>query len=787
MNPILLARHVQESLRELVQTTLNSSCGAFDGMVDRFLNDPANFIKGPWVSVDMPFQQIDGADTGDWAQPFPDVPLRFAPYRHQMQAFERLAGDAPRSTLVATGTGSGKTESYLWPILEHCRQHKGDPGIKAILIYPMNALASDQARRIASALTSIPSLEGIRAGIYADAEPKDPAHAVTAESIITHRETMRQDPPDILLTNYKMLDYLLLRGRDKPLWATNDPETLRFLVVDEMHTFDGAQGADLALLLRRLKYRLNTPEGHLVCVGSSATLGSGEGARDELRQYAEQIFGEAFDREAVIGETRKSPTEVFDDPEYLELPEPAEIHAALSDAEDMDQAGAARRLAVCLFPDADDPELAFLGDGDPSDADWRVTLGKRLVLNHLCQRALKIIAEHAGPASLDAVAEGLAKVRVLRDWAPADHRALAELVVALVAWARTGSAASLRPLFNVRLQLWVREMSRMVTTLPQLEAGARRSPVELFHALDLDHVALRRTLPVVTCNRCGATAHVGRLNPGSTHVWAPLDTLYEEFFDNTGSGRIRLFYYESLHRKSKARGAGSPIMPGLLDAESLEFIPCDPEKAAAGTASPAWMYNPVNDQGRIDRTCPACGQEHGLLLFGMRAARLTTGVTGTLYTSTHNEEQPAAKPRLLMFSDSVQDAAHRAAIAETRNSLSVYQKALYQALAGADAGAMTLRQVIDELPRSQLEALDADDFTALFIAKEQTWRSRYQDLIRNGTSITDPVFLEHMQLRLGWEYFADLSYRAHFSHTLEVNGMAVADVPGDRLRMSAQR
>ncbi len=98
----------------------------------------------------------------------------------------------------------------------------------------MNALATDQARRIASAIT-IPSLSGIRAGIYADAQPRDATHEVTPDSIITHRDAMRDNPPDILLTNYKMLDYLLLRGRDKKLWAVNDPESLRFLVVDDAH------------------------------------------------------------------------------------------------------------------------------------------------------------------------------------------------------------------------------------------------------------------------------------------------------------------------------------------------------------------------------------------------------------------------------------------------------------------------------------------------------------------------------------------------------------------------
>ena len=787
MNPILLARHVQESLHELVHTTLNSSSRAFEGVVDRFLDQPANFIKGPWISIDMPFRQIATAADGTWTQPFPEVPLSFAPYQHQMEAFERLREEDRRSTLMATGTGSGKTESYLWPILEHCRQNKGKPGIKAILIYPMNALATDQARRIAAALCTIPSLHGVRAGIYADAEPKNATHEVTAESIITHRETMRRNPPDILLTNYKMLDYLLLRGRDKPLWERNDPETLRFLVVDEMHTFDGAQGADLALLLRRVKYRLGTPEQHLVCVGSSATLGSGEEAATELRRYAETIFGEPFDAGAVIGETRKTPSEVFGHPEYLDRPDPAAIHTALEEAEDLDQPKAARRLAVCLFPDGADPDLAFMHKGDPADAAWRIALGDQLLQHHLCQRVLKIIAEHLGPASLDAITEGLAQVKVLRDRAPADHRALAELVVALVAWAQSGTAESPRALFNVRLQLWIREMSRMVTSLPRLESCGKRSALDLFHALDLDHHALRRTLPVVNCNRCGATAHVGRINSGSTSCWAPLDQLYDEFFDENGGDRIRLFYHDSIDRIVQASGGGGQIVKGLIDSESIDFTPAEHDGLEPGPAAPVWMYRPTDGQGRIDRTCPACGQARGLLLFGMRAARLTAGITGTLYTSAQNEERPEAKPRFLIFSDSVQDAAHRAAIAETRNALSVYQKSLFTALARTETRGMTLREVVEQVPTAHLDALEADDFTALFISKEQTWRRRYQDLIRDGVSITDPGFLEHMRVRLGWEYFVDLSYRAHFSHTLEVNGVAGVDVHAAQLHASAER
>ena len=199
------------------------------------------------------------------------------------------------------------------------------------------------------------------------------------------------------------------------------------------------------------------------------------------------------------------------------------------------------------------------------------------------------------------------------------------------------------------------------------------------------------------------------------------------------------------------------------------------------------MYDPSDANGRIDRTCPACGQARGLLLFGMRAARLTTGITGTLYTSAQNEEQSEAKPRFLMFSDSVQDAAHRAAVAETRNALSVYQKSLFTALDETETGGMTLRQAIEDVPAALLDTLGGDAFTALFIPKEQTWRHRYQDLIRDEISISDPVFLEHMKLRLGWEFFVDLSYRAHFSHTLEVNGVAAADISAELLRSSVDR
>ena len=115
----------------------------------------------------------------------------------------------------------------------------------------MNALASDQASRLASLITKDPALAGVRAAIYTGDSSASPRKHVTADSLITDRYVIRDNPPDILLTNYKMLDQLLLRPEDRELWRAS-AGSLTYLVLDEFHTYDGAQGTDVAMLLRRL-------------------------------------------------------------------------------------------------------------------------------------------------------------------------------------------------------------------------------------------------------------------------------------------------------------------------------------------------------------------------------------------------------------------------------------------------------------------------------------------------------------------------------------------------------
>ncbi len=310
MIPTILAAEVTEALRDFLITGFEPSNPVLAPVIRDFLDEPDNLdepdklAKGPYLSLGLPFEKAPGGE------PFPKVPLGFEPYRHQRSAMERLGGG--KSTVIATGTGSGKTECYLLPILGHCREQAGKQGIKAILIYPMNALALDQAKRIAQAIHGNDALRGrMTAGLYVGGRDPDATKAMTEEQVITDRRTLRDYPPDILLTNYKMLDYLMIRPGDQRLWRHNDPQTLRYLVVDELHSFDGAQGTDLACLLRRLRDRLGATGDQLVCAGTSATLG----ARDDeaLLAYVSSIFDQEFGSDSIVGETRQSPQDFLGD------------------------------------------------------------------------------------------------------------------------------------------------------------------------------------------------------------------------------------------------------------------------------------------------------------------------------------------------------------------------------------------------------------------------------------------------------------------------------------------
>ncbi len=225
----------------------------------------------------------------------PDRPL----YSHQVEAIQIL--ERGENLVVATGTGSGKTECFLLPILNDILANPG-PGLRAIMIYPMNALADDQLRRLRRLLLPLPE---ITFGRYTGDTPemveevKRPAEAVPNERY-TRRE-IRGAPPHILLTNFAMLEYLLLRPRDSEIFAQN---RLRFIVLDEAHTYSGAQGIEIALLMRRVTEYLLEGNRRVQFVLTSATLGDDGDAAANVARFGNEITGLPFERRNVLqGET----------------------------------------------------------------------------------------------------------------------------------------------------------------------------------------------------------------------------------------------------------------------------------------------------------------------------------------------------------------------------------------------------------------------------------------------------------------------------------------------------
>lgn len=281
------------------------------------LSEPNRLVKGPLLESALPFQRsrsiADLVDdgvlhpgfsrlcSGDWLW---KRPL----YLHQDQAIIR-AVQQNRNLIVATGTGSGKTETFLLPILDHLLREEAagtlsDHGVRALLLYPMNALANDQLRRLRRILAEYPQ---ITFGRYTGETEKEdkvarerffeqfPNEPLLRNELIS-RDRMRVSPPHILLTNYAMLEYLLLRPEDCELFDGATGRHWRFVVLDEAHVYDGASGIEVGMLIRRLKDRVGSSEpGKIHCIATSATLGRGRADFPAAVDFARNLFGEPFE------------------------------------------------------------------------------------------------------------------------------------------------------------------------------------------------------------------------------------------------------------------------------------------------------------------------------------------------------------------------------------------------------------------------------------------------------------------------------------------------------------
>ena len=257
-------------------------------------------------------------------------------YKHQSEALVNIS-EKKINTIIATGTGSGKSFCFGMPIVSDCLKMKrqGIQGIKAVIVYPMNALANNQyedfAARLKGSGLTVANYTGDT--LYSEEEALGEFERLTGrrkpyDCELISREAIKDKKPDILLTNYQMLELILTRFEDKELFPLTQRDVFKYLVLDEVHTYSGRRGADVACLIRRLKWHTGTA-GKLICIGTSATIQSGEGEDSKaiMAKFASKLFGEKFDLDSVIGESYE------DIPQRETEPLPADIQVEKEDIE----------------------------------------------------------------------------------------------------------------------------------------------------------------------------------------------------------------------------------------------------------------------------------------------------------------------------------------------------------------------------------------------------------------------------------------------------------------------
>jgi len=279
-------------------------------------------------------------------------------YEHQEKAVKTVI-QQQQNIVVATGTGSGKTECFLLPMLDMLLKEGADlsiPGVRSLILYPMNALVNDQVKRLRKLLCRQQTTK-IRFGFYTSRTEtkKDKAIESLAEEFAAYerkeleelftaaeikelnlstreklideaiektrkiqclsREEIWEEPPQILITNYSMLEHMLIRPVERNKIFGASMPTFKMLVVDEAHTYNGSTGSEVSMLLERLKVAVGVERpGQIRCIATSASLGTAS-VDNQVLQFAEKFFGESFSQ--VIRGDRVDATERLGNPYTL--------------------------------------------------------------------------------------------------------------------------------------------------------------------------------------------------------------------------------------------------------------------------------------------------------------------------------------------------------------------------------------------------------------------------------------------------------------------------------------
>ena len=311
--PIAASKDVTNKYLRYLRTIFSIKDPIYQKQLDSLLQDGKLFSNGPFLEVTDSFEKGDCIEQMILQNKLPkgfrrlNINLTRPLYRHQQKSIEQVLSG--KNVVVSTGTGSGKTESFLLPLLASIirEQERGtlNPGVRALLIYPMNALANDQMERLRGLIADYPE---IKYGSYTG-QTKESYSAALAEyhalnngaepneNELISRAQMKDTPPHILVTNYAMLEYLMVRPDDDVFFRAENAHKWKYIVLDEAHVYSGSTGIEVSFLLRRLNATLKNPAIQYIL--TSATLGD-EKSNREVAAFAESLCNAPFSPDSVI-------------------------------------------------------------------------------------------------------------------------------------------------------------------------------------------------------------------------------------------------------------------------------------------------------------------------------------------------------------------------------------------------------------------------------------------------------------------------------------------------------
>ncbi|CAN5649391.1 hypothetical protein BH20ACI3_BH20ACI3_27930 [soil metagenome] len=728
MQPLDIVERVKANYKSYIKT-------AFPIIDDRLREqahahiDEANLLwRGPYLSLQRPYElsdktlaeqselglhsnlltageQID--ERGIRHPPFGEWRL----YTHQQRAVQQILEG--NNTIISSGTGSGKTEAFFIPILNHCLQNPG-PGIKALILYPMNALANDQYDRFAKYLAGT----GVTFARYTGDTPEDEMNAERygkelrpdrlPKEAIWYRYQIREARtlPNILLTNYSMLEYLLLRKLDRVLFDEN----LRFLVLDEVHTYHGARGIEVACLIRRLKEHTRKLDGDLVCIGTSATVkGNSSGP---VAAFASELFGEKFAPEGVQ-------TEV-----YQELPSLTEAYLSATPAieesdirglRDLSDLNSVRDFCRDLIAPDNAVEAAtdaVRGSNDPP-ADF---LGSLLSRNALFRAIESVLIE---PCSIDEITDflrtGITPQALRQAVAQGDQersttgqkglRAGADenyLRREVEAYLLLGARAKVdgQPLIRPKVHVFWRGLQGFYRCTNQ-------SCGKLYtEFMDGCEICRARCLPVEVCRSCGQDFYRAFPDDADLELFVnskrtkkkKMAQLPESFklLDEAIGEAIPVHFTYELHdyieedeaEETDAEEPHAQLVPARYCPACGEMYlnglaACDCEERATVREDARLIATPNTYLGPIHK-CPACDSVYGGGLEVVTPLRSATMVSINILVESIFQHLTPEQRRLLMFCDNRQDTAFQAAYLGNKHAQFVGRQLIYQVLRGGD-------------------------------------------------------------------------------------------------------